>query len=80
MKSSRRDFVIQGSAALASGTLLLNTPLRLQAETFRWPAGLQLYTVMEALQKDFAGTLHQVSAIGYKQVEMAGFFGRNLPM
>jgi len=76
MKSSRRDFVIQGSAALASGTLLLNTPLRLQAETFRWPAGLQLYTVMEALQKDFAGTLHQVSAIGYKQVEMAGFFGK----
>jgi sugar phosphate isomerase/epimerase len=37
---------------------------------------LQLYTVMEQLQKDFDGTLHQVRAVGYKEVEMAGFFGK----
>jgi sugar phosphate isomerase/epimerase len=36
---------------------------------------VQLYTVREALGKDFLGTLKEVAAIGYKGVEMAGVFG-----
>ena len=34
---------------------------------------VQLYTVRDAAAKDFAGTLKQVAAIGYKSVEMAGY-------
>ncbi len=37
--------------------------------------GLQLYTVREALARDFAGTLVRVAAIGYREVEFAGYFG-----
>jgi sugar phosphate isomerase/epimerase len=36
--------------------------------------GMQLYTVRTELEKDFAGTLKKVAAIGYKEVEFAGYF------
>jgi len=36
--------------------------------------GLELYTVRDALAKDFEGTLAQVAKIGYKEVEFAGYF------
>src|SRR5688500_2029088 len=38
------------------------------------PVGLQLYTVREEMQRDFAGTLERVAAIGYREVEFAGYF------
>jgi sugar phosphate isomerase/epimerase len=37
--------------------------------------GAQLYTVRGELEKDFEGTLAKVAAIGYKEVEFAGYFG-----
>ena len=37
--------------------------------------GMQLYTVRTVLEKDFDGTLAKVAAIGYKEVEFAGYFG-----
>jgi sugar phosphate isomerase/epimerase len=36
--------------------------------------GMQLYTVRTDLEKDFHGTLAKVAAIGYKEVEFAGYF------
>lgn len=36
--------------------------------------GLELYTVRDALQKDFDGTLTRVAGIGYKEVELARYF------
>jgi sugar phosphate isomerase/epimerase len=36
--------------------------------------GLELYTVRDALKKDFEGTLVKVAKIGYKEVEIAGYF------
>jgi sugar phosphate isomerase/epimerase len=38
--------------------------------------GLQLYTVRDLMKADMPGTLAQVAAIGYKEVEFAGYFGR----
>src|SRR5215472_4155861 len=38
--------------------------------------GVQLYTVRGDIEKDFDGTLAKVAAIGYKEVEFAGYFGR----
>lgn len=38
--------------------------------------GVQLYTVRDALKADFDGTLRKVAAIGYKEVEFAGYMGR----
>lgn len=36
--------------------------------------GVQLYTVREAMKTDFEGTISKVAAIGYKEVEFAGYF------
>jgi sugar phosphate isomerase/epimerase len=37
------------------------------------PISVQLYTVRDLTAKDFAATVKQVAAIGYKSVEMAGY-------
>jgi sugar phosphate isomerase/epimerase len=42
----------------------------------RLPVGIQLYTLGELTRNDLDGTLKQVSAIGYKTVETAGYIGR----
>jgi len=36
--------------------------------------GLQLYTVRDAMKGDFDGTLAKVAAVGYGEVEFAGYF------
>ena len=38
--------------------------------------GMQLYTVRAEMEKDVDGTLAKVAAIGYKEVEFAGYFKR----
>ena len=37
------------------------------------PISVQLYTLRNLTAEDFAGTMKKVAAIGYKNVEMAGF-------
>lgn len=68
---SRREFL--GSLAGLAATLPL-------AAAFRWapgcPPGVQLYTVREALARDFEGTLARIAEIGFREVEMAGYLGR----
>lgn len=39
------------------------------------PLGIQLYSVREALQQDFTGTIERIAGIGYATVETAGFPG-----
>jgi sugar phosphate isomerase/epimerase len=39
--------------------------------------GLQLYTVRTEMAKDFSGTLAQVAAAGYQEVEFAGYFDQD---
>jgi sugar phosphate isomerase/epimerase len=39
--------------------------------------GLQLYSVRDLMQRDVARTLQQVAAIGYREVEFAGYFGQS---
>lgn len=40
------------------------------------PIALQLYTVRDAMEKDFEGTLRKVAEMGYQNVELAGFGGK----
>jgi sugar phosphate isomerase/epimerase len=35
---------------------------------------VQLYTVRDAMKTDFSGTIAKVAAVGYKEVEFAGYF------
>lgn len=72
----RRTF-LAGSAALA-GAFGLQSRHRLQARTpDSQPIGLQLYTVIAELERDFERTLAEVSRIGYTEVETMGSFGRD---
>jgi sugar phosphate isomerase/epimerase len=40
-----------------------------------WRAGLQLYTVRDALGSDLEGTLRHIADVGYREVELAGLPG-----
>jgi sugar phosphate isomerase/epimerase len=39
--------------------------------------GVQLYTVRAEMAKDFEGSLQKVAAIGYKEVEFAGYYNQS---
>jgi len=43
--------------------------------TLTGPLGVQLYTLRAAMERDVAATLARVAAIGYEEVEFAGYFG-----
>ena len=73
---SRREFLKTGSAALIYGSAMLRGST-LNAEPLGLPLGLQLYSVRELLPKDYEGTLKKVAAVGYKQVEAAGFYDKS---
>ena len=74
---SRRSFLERGSLALAAMTILES---RAAADPHTGPLGrpigLQLYTVRQDATKDLHGTLKQIAAIGYREVETAGFYGK----
>ncbi len=75
-KSSRRDFLKAGSASIVYGSALLHAG-GLLAKTLKLPLGLQLYSVRDLLPKDYAGTLKQIGALGYREVESAGYFNHS---
>jgi sugar phosphate isomerase/epimerase len=70
----RRSFLkrlaLTGSAMLLTGGL----PARGGAAPQARPIGLQLYTLRDRMKEDFEGTLQQVAAMGYDEVEFAGYF------
>jgi sugar phosphate isomerase/epimerase len=73
LKQSRRDFVKAGSASLIYASM--NN--RLDAQTLKVPLGLQLYSVREQLPKDYDGTLKQLGALGFREVESAGYYNHS---
>ena len=74
--TSRRDFLKLSLAAGAAAATLPNAA-SLWADPFGLPVGLQLYSLRDLLPKDFAGTLKQIAAAGYQEVEAAGFYDRS---
>ena len=66
---NRRTFI--GSMAAAA----LMSRVGWAASTHRIEKiGLELYTVRDALNQDFEGTIARVAKVGYKEVELAQFF------
>lgn len=75
---SRREFIKAGAGGLAGATMLGTFGAGLaSAGVLGLPPGLQLYTVKDELSKDFDGTLRKVAAIGYKEVEAAGYYDKS---
>jgi sugar phosphate isomerase/epimerase len=73
---SRRTFLKTASATAACAALLRNAS-SLLANPLGLPLGLQLYSVRNILPKDYEGTLKQLAALGYREVEAAGFFSHS---
>jgi sugar phosphate isomerase/epimerase len=67
---NRRTFLSGLSAAAVAGLSRSARAARLET------IGLQLYTVRRDLEKDFDGTLAAVAKVGFREVELAGLFGR----
>jgi sugar phosphate isomerase/epimerase len=61
-----------GAATIVAGTKMAGN---LFANPYGKPIGLQLYTVRDQLEKDVPGTLKEVAAIGYKEVEIYDLYG-----
>jgi len=70
---SRRTFLNTAFASAACAALWNSAPW-LMADPLGLPLGLQLYSVRDILPKDYEGTLKQLSALGFREVEAAGFF------
>jgi sugar phosphate isomerase/epimerase len=70
---SRRSFLQHGTVTAA--VLASSIPRTALALAPPLPIGIQLYTVDADLKRDVPGTLQQVRAIGYTEVETAGFAG-----
>ena len=72
---SRRQFL--GTAgAIGAGITFGLAPATAAESRKKIPIGLQLYSLRVECQKDLPGTIVQVSKIGYKGVEFAGYHGR----
>jgi sugar phosphate isomerase/epimerase len=72
----RRDFIRSATAGLAGAAIWSQLPESLFASPSGKPIGLQLYTLRDQLEKDVPGTIKQLAAIGYKDVEIYSLYGK----
>jgi len=68
---SRRTFTKQ-SGLLVTATLLSSCTM-VTAKTPKFKMGLQLFSIRDAMEKDPLGTLKQVAALGYQDLETYGY-------
>jgi sugar phosphate isomerase/epimerase len=74
MQKSRRVFLRNSALAIAGTTLLSNDLFA--AKKKGEVVGIQLYSVRDDMKKDPLGTLKQIAAMGYKNVEHANYIDR----
>jgi hypothetical protein len=71
---SRREVLgklAAGVAALPPISVIGGETSKLEGRTVDMPIGLELYTVGKEMEEDPRGTLKQVAAVGYKEVELS---------
>lgn len=73
---TRRDFLRALGISAVGATALSRVTWAEVVRKKPLPLGIQLYTLRALMEKDFQGTLAQVAAIGYKEVEFAGYYKR----
>lgn len=74
MQKSRRVFLKQGALTVAGATLF--SRISFAAAPAGELVGVQLYSVREDMKADALGTLKKLAAMGYKNVEHAGYTNR----
>lgn len=80
MKTSRRTFIKNSGTALASAALLSQLPLSLYGGSTSNPLsfGFQVWTIRKQLVSDFAGTLKEMSEMGFSEIEMCSPLGYSM--
>lgn len=69
----RREFVKRAGGLAVAMTTAATLPRWAWADPLGLPIGIQLYTVGGDIQNDAPAAIKQIAAIGYKEVETAGF-------
>ena len=79
----RRDFLARLSGGVLAGGAISTGLTGCQPSEGSMPPllerlGVQLYTVREEMAADADGTLSQIAAMGYEEVELAGLYGHSV--
>ncbi|HVW10243.1 MAG TPA: sugar phosphate isomerase/epimerase [Bryobacteraceae bacterium] len=72
-----KDAAIAGGIALAAGSL--HETLAQAAPDWKNQIGLELFTVRDAMQKDYEGVLAKIASFGYKEIEPASGYNNMSP-
>jgi sugar phosphate isomerase/epimerase len=72
--TSRRTFLTTVAAGIA-GTAFAQDEIK---TALNGPVGLQLWSLREYLPKDLGGTLSKIRALGFREVEGAGLWGKTV--
>ena len=73
---NRRNFLRRASMGVTAAAVMSQFSEFLLAEPYGKPIGLQLYTLRDQLEKDVTGTIKQLAAIGYRDVEIYSLYGK----
>ena len=71
---SRRQFITQAATSAAAASLLSAT-LELRANPLGLPIGCQTWPVRDGIAKDFPGTIKQLAAAGFQNIELCSPVG-----
>jgi sugar phosphate isomerase/epimerase len=72
---SRRSFLLSAGAGVTAGSMFSSLAIANHHESV--PLGIQLWTVKSEAEKDLEGTLRKVYAAGFREIEFAGYYGKN---
>jgi hypothetical protein len=70
---SRRSFLVSAGAGAAAGALSSSV---FANHHIKIPLGIQLWTVKSEAEKDLEGTLRKLYALGFREIEFAGYYGK----
>ncbi len=73
---TRRSFLKDGALGMLAISAATDWASPAKANPLGLPVGIQLYTVRDVIGRNFDGTLRQLANIGYREVEMAGFYSK----
>ena len=71
----RREFLKAAATTAAATTLLASSVFDLQANPLGLPIGCQTWPVREGIAKDFPGTIKQLAAAGFQNIELCSPVG-----
>src|SRR5688572_23639579 len=79
-KLSRRYFLQRMASAVAAGSIVLpNTSEAFIGKKHPKKIGVQLFSIPKITEKDFAGTMQKLAAIGFKEIEFYGPYSFSAP-